>query len=190
MPKLEDDLRIADREAIHVTNAPSKDESVVVKAEVGSVQEDDFSYLRTLVCCGIGDESHTNGLGRALHDLAEVPEVLKRREALGLQDEFGFKVGDLVQLGAINIGCRSRDIPFPVMTPFDLFVLVAQVCPPEKLQLDFSIHSRDMRLIVATGIAPRCSEDKKSRGRLALPDRVGLGDGESYHRTQIGRPST
>src|SRR5262245_66129124 len=116
MPKLEDDLRIADRKAIHVTDPPSKDERVVVKAEVGSVQEDDFSYLRTLVGGWIGDESHTNGLGRALHDLGEVPEALNRGEALRLHDEFGLKVSDLVQRGCISIGCRSRDITFAAMT--------------------------------------------------------------------------
>ena len=96
MPEFEDNLRIAHRKAIDVGDSAAQNERVVVEAEIGGIAENDLPDLRPEPGFLVGDESDATCFAIFLHELAEIAEGLDRSEAVGLQDQFGFEVGDLV----------------------------------------------------------------------------------------------
>src|ERR1019366_4505873 len=103
MPELEHDFRVAHRKSVHVRDAPAQDERVVVKPEVGSVTESDFPDLRPQAGFRVRDEPDANFLRRFLHQLAEIPKCLHRRETVRFQDQLGFEVGHPVQRRTVGI---------------------------------------------------------------------------------------
>src|SRR5215831_10980390 len=103
MPELENDLRVPNGEAIHITHASAQDKGVVVEAAIGSVNEDDLSDFRPASGLRIVTEANFLGFCGSLYELAEIAETFHRRKAIGLQDELGFQVLDYIKRMAIRI---------------------------------------------------------------------------------------
>src|SRR5271165_6714505 len=108
MPELEDNLRVANREAIDVDYPPSQDEGIVVKAKVRSVAKGDFADFRTALRIRIRQESDPVLLGNLLRYLAEIAERFHRGERLRLEDQLGFQVVDSVERGTVGVGGVTR----------------------------------------------------------------------------------
>src|SRR5215469_6626939 len=75
MPELENDLGIANREAIDVRDAPAQDKGVVVQPEVGRVAKDNLPDLRPQASLAIDNKSNSGLLRRFLHQPAELAEA-------------------------------------------------------------------------------------------------------------------
>src|SRR5688572_14177355 len=85
VPKLEDDLRIPDRKAILIRYTPPQNKSVVVEAEVGCIDEEDFTDLERLLLKTLRREFYAALLSRLLYDVAEREETFARVEVIRLQ---------------------------------------------------------------------------------------------------------
>src|SRR5260370_1362836 len=103
MAKLEDDLGIAHREAVHIADAPPQDESVVIKTIIRRVGENDFPDLRPAAGLRVVHEPDFQTFRGALHQLAEVTKALNRSEAVRLQDQLGFQVLKLIERVTVGV---------------------------------------------------------------------------------------
>src|SRR5215470_11135042 len=112
MPKLEDDLGVAHREAVHVADAPSQDESMVIKPIIRRVGENDFPDLRPAASLRVLGEPDSQAFGGALHKLAKVTKALNRGKTVRLQYELGFQVLNLIE--RITVGIRGGSSLFLV----------------------------------------------------------------------------
>jgi hypothetical protein len=114
VPKLEDDLGIADRKPVDVVGPLAEDEGVVVEAKVGRIEEENFPDTRLLVLEGLAGEVDVGLLRGPLHQPGELVEAVDRREAVALEDELGFDVLNVVERVAVAVpaflahGPRSR----------------------------------------------------------------------------------
>ena len=106
MTELEHDLRLADRKPVLVPDASAQDEGVIVKAEVRSVDEQDFADLNRRVLARADRERHVVLIGRLSQDLREVEEALARSEAVWFENELAAQVLKLVKRQAIGIAAR------------------------------------------------------------------------------------
>ena len=88
MTELEDDLRIANRETVHVRDSTAQDESIVVEPEIGGIAKNDLPDLRPQARLAICDEAHPDLLRRLLHQLAEVAEASTEVKRSGLRISF------------------------------------------------------------------------------------------------------
>src|SRR5258706_16149347 len=114
--ELEDDFRLARREAVFVGHTPSQDERMVVELEIGGVQEDHFADLglkhHTLI-----DEVDTEFLGGPRHELAILEEGFGGRETVGLQDKLALQILNLIEWTAVA-GFLLLEIAWPANLQF------------------------------------------------------------------------
>src|SRR5580704_9498477 len=110
VPELEDDLRIAYGKAVDVSDAPPKDESIVIKTKIRSVHKDDFTNVGAAADLGIRDETDFKLPRAVLHQFAEVTKAFYRGEALRLQDDLGLHVLHGVQRMTICIRAGRLDL--------------------------------------------------------------------------------
>ena len=106
MPELEDDLGLADGEAVLVGDSAAQNEGIVVEAEVIRVNEQHFADLDRLF-----DEAFRRVLYAVLFcglpkDLTEVEEALARVELVGPQDELAADVFGRMDGHAVGILAR------------------------------------------------------------------------------------
>src|SRR5215469_12015141 len=106
MAKLEDDLRLADREAILVGDATPQNEGVIVEAEVIGVDEDDFAQLHRLRLKASDIVLHAVLFGRQLEHPAKIEESFARVKLVGPQDELAANVLGRVNRHAVSIATR------------------------------------------------------------------------------------
>src|ERR1039457_6310436 len=92
MPELEDDLGLADGEAVLVGDAAAQNEGVVVQAEVIGINEQYFADLDRLFQEAFRRELYAVLSCGLLKDLTEVEEALARVELVGPQDKFAADV--------------------------------------------------------------------------------------------------
>ena len=115
MPELEDDLGLADGEAVLVGDAAAQNEGVVVEAEVIGIDEQHFADLDRLLDEAFGRVLYAVLFGGLLKDLAEVEEALARMELVGPQDELAADVLGRMDGHAVGILARLElgDAPHP-----------------------------------------------------------------------------
>ena len=101
---LEDDLGIADREAILEGDAPPADERVVVEVIVAGIEEKHLAYLGPLLRLGRRLKADPRRHGGALHEGGELLEHVNGRKAVGLQDQLALQVAQLVATSSVGIG--------------------------------------------------------------------------------------
>ena len=106
MTKLEDNLRITYGKAVYKRGAAAQDECTVVQAEIGGIAENNLANLGPEAGLWRRDKSDFERFCRALYQLAEVAQALRRDEAVRLQDELGLEVLDAVLRMAIAVGGR------------------------------------------------------------------------------------
>src|SRR6516162_6340525 len=105
--KLQGDFRIAYGEAVNISDASPKDEGVAIEPHVGSVPEGDFPDTRPRIDAGVGDVPHIESLRCSAHELGEMTEAVDRGEAIGLQDQLGFEIMDLIQIFLLMCAHRT-----------------------------------------------------------------------------------
>src|SRR6516165_2915142 len=79
---------------------------MVIEAEIKSISERDFAYLRPAVSIGIGNKPHADLLRRLLDNLAEVPKTLDRGKAVWFENQLRFKIVHFIERRAVCIRCR------------------------------------------------------------------------------------
>ena len=103
MAEFEDNLGVADGEAVFVGHAATQDERIVLQLEVGGIEKQDFANLRSRVFEGLAGKADVGSLGGAFHDFAEVVEIGFSGEAVTFEDELAFEVFDLVKRVAVGV---------------------------------------------------------------------------------------
>jgi hypothetical protein len=107
MAELENHFGVSGGETIDVGDPATKDEGVVVEAEIRSVAEDDFADFGAPLGIGIGDEADANLFGGLLYDRAEIAEALDGGETVRLENQLCLEVGDLVEGSSIDVGSAN-----------------------------------------------------------------------------------
>src|SRR5215471_6341262 len=103
MPELEDNLRIAHREPVHVLLASAQDEGVVVEPEVGRVEEKHLSDAGARILEAFAGEVDVCIGGGLLHKLRELPKGVDRVEAVALQNDLGLEILQLVEWMPVTV---------------------------------------------------------------------------------------
>ena len=104
--ELEHDFRLLRREPVLESNAPAKDEGVVVKPEILRVEEHHLANRRPRTDRGGRVEFHAALRRRFGDQLRVLLESLGRSEFVGLQDQLAFEVLDIVQRAPVGILAR------------------------------------------------------------------------------------
>ena len=160
MAELEDDFGIAHGKAIDVGDSPPQDKGVVVETEVGSVAESDFAnFAGGGSALGSAMKPTPVLLGYFLHQLAEIAKGVHGSETVGLQDQLGFQVGDIVERRAVSVGLSCRltgsgadcGLPYPLpsyswpclclLLFLFLLVLLILSCPSPSVSLQERRHA-------------------------------------------------
>src|SRR6516162_4964043 len=99
---LENDFRVARREAVYVPDAPPQDERVIVEPEIGGIQE------HHLPDPGLEDHALVDVIDAELfrclpHQLAILQENFCRGKTVRLQDQLALKILDLIERMAVAV---------------------------------------------------------------------------------------
>ena len=107
---LEDDLGIADREAVLVGDAPAHDEGVVVEVEAAGIEEQHLAHLGPLLRFRRVMVADAGLFGGALDQGGEFLEDVGRGEAVGLQDQLALQIAQLVAAASVGVvaSCTAR----------------------------------------------------------------------------------
>src|SRR5215831_14000596 len=103
MPELKDNFRIANREAVFISDPPPQDESIVVESEVGGIEKQNLPDAGSQLQRVFGRKAYIALVGCAMDDSAVLTEISDTGEAIGFQDQLALEVVNLVERAAVAI---------------------------------------------------------------------------------------
>src|SRR5687767_6148756 len=106
MAKLEDNLRISNRKAVLIENAPAQDERIPVKPEVGCIDEEHFADPNRILFRSPWRELDAVLPGGLCQQRREVEQALSRHEVIRPEHEFAGEISNFIERQAVGVGPR------------------------------------------------------------------------------------